>query len=157
MASDIIGVEHRCNSEGDTSRLAQALAQVVSLGTVIALNGDLGTGKTVFARALCRAWGVPVDVPITSPTFAVVNTYEGRFPIHHFDVYRLSDIDELEAVGFRDFVGPDAMAIVEWAEQVKSALPAKHIEVSIRDGVAAHQRMIVISQRGIGTQEAVER
>ncbi len=157
MTADIIGMEHRCDSVEATIDLASRLAGQLPLGSLVALNGDLGTGKTVFARAMCRAWDVPEAVPITSPTFAVVNTYEGRWPVHHFDVYRLSDTDELEAIGFRDFVGSDAMAIVEWAERVELALPAQYIEVSIRDGDSVHQRLITISERGGEAQEAAER
>ena len=155
--TDLAGLQHRCDSVEETEALAGRLADALPAGSLVALNGDLGTGKTVFARALCRAWGVPESVPITSPTFAVVNTYMGRFEVHHFDVYRLSDTDELEAVGCRDFVVPEAMAIVEWAERVKSALPAQHIEVSIRDGDSVHQRLITILYRGVESQEAAER
>ena len=136
------------NSVDETVVIAHELAKMLLPGTLVALNGDLGTGKTVFARALCRALGVPADVPVTSPTFSVVNSYDGRLPIHHFDVYRLSDADELEAIGFRDFVAPDAIALVEWAERLRNALPAQHIEVLIRDGSSDDQRIIEIIEWG---------
>ncbi|MEC8023494.1 MAG: tRNA (adenosine(37)-N6)-threonylcarbamoyltransferase complex ATPase subunit type 1 TsaE [Myxococcota bacterium] len=147
--------EYICNSVDETIALAYAVAETLQPGSLVALNGDLGTGKTVFARALCRALDVPETVPITSPTYSVVNSYVGRWPIHHFDVYRLSDIDELEAVGFRDFVTSDATAIVEWAERVASALPAQYIDVLIRDGVSEHQRVIVVMKRSPEPQKAV--
>lgn len=105
-----------------TIELARALAEHVAPGDLVVLEGDLGAGKTFFARALCRALGVPPSVPITSPTFTLVHEYEGRVPIAHSDLYRLRDPDELGQLGLRERRGEGALLIVEWARPYASAL-----------------------------------
>ena len=113
-------------------------------GDVIALIGDLGAGKTCFARGLARGLSVPTDVPVTSPTFTMMNHYEGRLPLYHFDLYRVTDLDELEAIGYRDFVGGDGVAVMEWADRVPDALPAAHIRIEIHLGEKANERRITV-------------
>lgn len=97
-----------------TIRLAQALAPALRGGDLVLLEGDLGAGKTFFTRALCRALGVPRDVRVTSPTFALVQELEGRLRIAHADLYRLGDTDELGPLGLRDARGEGALLVVEW-------------------------------------------
>ncbi|MFT7621917.1 MAG: tRNA threonylcarbamoyladenosine biosynthesis protein TsaE, partial [Myxococcota bacterium] len=98
--------EHQSKSARTTARIAERLAAQLGAGDVVALIGDLGAGKTCFVRGLARGLGIPPDVPVTSPTFTVVNAYtSGRLPLYHFDLYRLQDVDELEGIGYRDFVG----------------------------------------------------
>lgn len=97
-----------------TIRLAQALAPALRGGDLVLLEGDLGAGKTFFTRALCRALGVPRDVRVTSPTFALVQELEGRLRIAHADLYRLGDADELGPLGLRDARGEGALLVVEW-------------------------------------------
>ncbi len=129
--------------------IARRLAATLQPGAVIALIGDLGVGKTVFVRGLARGLGIPDDVPITSPTFTVINTYtQGRLPLYHFDLYRLADVDELEAIGYRDFVGHDGVAVLEWADRVPDALPIKHLEIVITAGEDDNQRLIQSCLRG---------
>ena len=97
-----------------TIRLAQALAPALRGGDLVLLEGDLGAGKTFFTRALCRALGVPRDVRVTSPTFALIQELEGRLRIAHADLYRLGDADELGPLGLRDARGEGALLVVEW-------------------------------------------
>ena len=97
-----------------TIRLAQALAPALRGGDLVLLEGELGAGKTFFTRALCRALGVPRDVRVTSPTFALVQELEGRLRIAHADLYRLGDADELGPLGLRDARGEGALLVVEW-------------------------------------------
>ncbi|MBQ9915098.1 MAG: tRNA (adenosine(37)-N6)-threonylcarbamoyltransferase complex ATPase subunit type 1 TsaE [Clostridia bacterium] len=122
------------NSEAETLALAETFADRLLGGEVICLRGDLGAGKTVFSKGLCKALGVTEHV--SSPTFCLVNEYEGeRFPIYHFDLYRIEDPDELYEIGFSEFTEGAGVAIIEWPQRAEEMLPAKRIEVSIdRDG-----------------------
>ena len=127
-----------------TERFAARLAASLKPGDVIALIGDLGAGKTCFVRGLARALQVPSDVPVTSPTFTMMNHYEGRMPIYHFDLYRVEDLDELEAIGYREFVGGDGLAVLEWADRVPEALPSQHIRIEIQLGDSLTDRHIAM-------------
>lgn len=126
--------------------LGRALGDSLNRGAVVALVGELGAGKTCFVRGLARGLGIPDAVAITSPTFTVVNTYDqGRIPLYHFDLYRLADEDELEAIGYRDFVGTDGVAVLEWADKIPAALPDRYLEVVITQGARDNQRSIALS------------
>ena len=129
-------------------RVAATLARRLAPGDVVALVGDLGAGKTVFVRGLARGLGVPAEVPITSPTFTLMNTYRGRLPIYHFDLYRVADVEEIEAAGVREFLGGDGVAVIEWADRVPEALPARCWRVTIVEGEGADEREIVIAEPG---------
>ncbi|NUQ75763.1 MAG: tRNA (adenosine(37)-N6)-threonylcarbamoyltransferase complex ATPase subunit type 1 TsaE [Polyangiaceae bacterium] len=105
-----------------TVKLARALAEALKPGDLVVLRGDLGAGKTFFARALCRALGVPGDVSITSPTFTLVHEHRGRVPIAHADAYRLGGAGELTELGLRERRGEGAVVLVEWGEPYIEAL-----------------------------------
>jgi tRNA threonylcarbamoyl adenosine modification protein YjeE len=111
-----------------TQDLADRLAPQLRRGDVVALNGDLGAGKTAFARALLRAWGVSGEVP--SPTFTLVQHYAvNGMSIAHFDLYRLQSPDELDELGWDDAV-TDGVVLVEWAERAGGRLPADRLEMT---------------------------
>ncbi len=132
-----------------TAAIAKKLAADLRAGDCIALIGELGAGKTVFVRGLARALGVPESEPVTSPTFTVVNTYDsGRLPLYHFDLYRLGDVDELEGIGYRDMVGGDGIAVLEWADRVPDALPERHLRVEIVPGEADNERTVKVARVG---------
>lgn len=113
-----------------TFELGVRLGQALRPGDVVALVGDLGAGKTQLARGVCRGAGVP-DAEVASPTFAIVATYRGRIPVHHADLYRVADEDELYATGFADLVGGEGALLVEWADRVPGALPAERLTVTL--------------------------
>jgi tRNA threonylcarbamoyladenosine biosynthesis protein TsaE len=114
-----------------TRAQARALAALLQPGDFIGLQGELGAGKTEFSRALCIACGVDPK-RISSPTFAIVQAYEGgRLPLHHADLYRLADSDELYATGFFDLVGGESAMLVEWIDQIPDAAPPDHLWVTI--------------------------
>lgn len=96
---------------------------------VVALDGELGVGKTLFAKGFAKGLGIESD--ILSPTFNIVKTYEGEVRLHHFDVYRISDICELDEIGFEEFIYDNAIVLVEWASSVKEALPKDTVMVEI--------------------------
>lgn len=119
-----------------TTRLGARLGARLAPGDVVALVGDLGAGKTQLTRGACAGAGVaPGDV--SSPTFAIVQTYRGRLPVHHADLYRLGDVDELYATGFMDLLGGDGALLVEWADRIAGWLPPEHLLLRLEE-VAGH-------------------
>ena len=111
-------------------RLGRALGAAARPGDVVALVGDLGAGKTHLAQAIARGAGVPSDARVTSPTFAVVVEHAGRLPVHHADLYRLGDADELAEIGLVERAA-DGLLVVEWADRLPGALPADALWVTL--------------------------
>lgn len=136
-------MEHVTNSPAETEALGESLAEQLEPGTVIAFTGDLGAGKTAFVRGLARGLGVRERV--TSPTFTIVNEYEGgRLPLFHFDMYRLGSADELFDIGWEDYLARGGICAVEWSENVSDALDNDCLRVDIRRGENDDQRIITI-------------
>ena len=123
-------MEYISNSPAETEALGEALAARLTAGTVVAFTGDLGAGKTAFTRGLARGLGVPDRV--TSPTFTIVNEYQGRIPLFHFDMYRLPDADALFDIGWEDYLDRGGVCAVEWSKNVAEALPEDTVWVDIR-------------------------
>ena len=131
------------NSEEETEALGARLAEQLGPGAVVAFTGDLGAGKTAFTRGLARGLGIPDRV--TSPTFTIVNEYEGgRLPLFHFDMYRLASSDELFDIGWEDYLARGGVCAVEWSENVSEALEEDAVRVDLRRGGTENQRHIVI-------------
>jgi tRNA threonylcarbamoyladenosine biosynthesis protein TsaE len=119
------------NDERDTERLGAALAKVLPPGTVVALIGTLGAGKTRLVQAVAAAIGNPPG-SVTSPTFVLLNEYlGGRLPIYHFDTYRLKDEDEFLALGPDEYFDSNGLVFVEWADRVARLLPDERLEIEI--------------------------
>ena len=136
-------MEHVTNSPSETEALGESLAGQLEPGTVIAFTGDLGAGKTAFVRGLAR--GLGVQERVTSPTFTIVNEYEGgRLPLFHFDMYRLGSADELFDIGWEDYLARRGVCAVEWSENVSDALDSDCLRVDIRRGENDGQRIITI-------------
>ena len=130
-------------SAAETEALGASMGARLKAGTVVAFTGDLGAGKTAFVRGLARGLGIPDRV--TSPTFTIVNEYEGgRLPLFHFDMYRLGSADELYDIGWEDYLARGGVCAVEWSENVKEALDRHTIWVEIRRGESQDQRVIQI-------------
>ena len=99
----------------DTFALGQKIGELVKPGTVISLVGDLGVGKTVFTQGLAK--GLGITEPVNSPTFTIVQVYDGgRLPFYHFDVYRIGDIEEMDEIGYEDYFYGEGVCLIEWAE-----------------------------------------
>ena len=123
-------MEYLTHSESETEALGARLAGALSPGAVVAYRGGLGMGKTAFTRGLAQGLGYPGRV--TSPTFTIVNEYEGgRLPLFHFDMYRLADAGALFDIGWEDYLDRGGVCAVEWSEQVAEALPEDTVYVSI--------------------------
>lgn len=136
-------MEFVTNSERETEELGARLAERLEPGVVIAFTGDLGAGKTAFTRGLARGLGI-LD-RVTSPTFTIVNEYEGgRLPLFHFDMYRLGSSDELFDIGWEDYLTRGGVCAVEWSENVSDALEEGSVLVEIRRGARDNQRVIAV-------------
>jgi N-acetylmuramate 1-kinase len=132
--SAVTTLEVRVQDEAGTSRLAGDIAAVLAPGDVIALTGDLGMGKSAFARALIRALAGDDELEVPSPTFTLVQTYEtARLPVAHFDLYRLSDPGELVEIGFDDALR-SGVSLIEWPDRAADALPTNRLDITIADG-----------------------
>ena len=117
-------------SATDTLQLGSRLGKLCKAGDVILLNGDLGVGKTVFSKGLGK--GLGIMEPISSPTFTILQVYEeGRIPLYHFDVYRISDLEEMEEIGYEDYFYGGGVCLIEWAEQIREILPDRTVEITI--------------------------
>ncbi len=129
-------------------RLAEGLALKLRAGDVVALHGDLGAGKTTFARFLIRALLGDADAEVPSPTFPIVQHYDTpRFAVTHFDLYRLADADELEEVGFSDACG-DSLVLIEWPDRAGASLPSDRIDIHIEMSGTGEQRCLRIEGQG---------
>ena len=123
-------MEYLSHNEQETEALGQRLAAALSPGAVVAYRGGLGMGKTAFTRGLAK--GLGYSGRVTSPTFTIVNEYEGgRLPLFHFDMYRLEDDDALFDIGWEDYLDRGGICAVEWSEQVADAMPADTVYVTI--------------------------
>ena len=133
-------------SAEDTAKLGEQLARTLVPGSVVALTGDLGAGKTVFAKGVAK--GLGVARAITSPTFTLLNIYdESKFPLYHFDLYRIESVDEAEAAGLGEYLGArDAVSLVEWHTNVPQLLPDKYIEVEITK-TSDTARILIIKEK----------
>ncbi|MCD7918118.1 MAG: tRNA (adenosine(37)-N6)-threonylcarbamoyltransferase complex ATPase subunit type 1 TsaE [Clostridiales bacterium] len=136
-------MEYETHSAAETEALGEHLASALGRGAVLAYTGDLGAGKTAFTRGVARGLGVPGRV--TSPTFTIVNEYEGgRLPLFHFDMYRLGSSEELYDIGWEDYLARGGVCAVEWSENVEDALE-DCIRVDIRRGLDEDSRKITIT------------
>lgn len=118
------------NSLEETKKLAEKFASTLKKGDVVLLNGDLGAGKTTFTQFVFKALGV--NEVVNSPTFAILKSYSGKFVLHHFDTYRISLEEAIEA-GFDEiFSNRDAVIFIEWSDSVKALLPDKNIVINIK-------------------------
>lgn len=143
-------------SEADTDRLGRLLAEALAPGTVVALVGTLGAGKTRLAQAIAAALGVPRD-EVTSPTFVLVNEYSaGRLPVFHFDAYRLRDEDEFFQLGPEEYFDSPGITLVEWADRVEDCLPRQHLRVEI-EVTGDHSRQFTLTASGENSQATVAR
>jgi len=147
-----------CHTESpaETEKLAELVGKKVHEGTVLCLEGDLGAGKTLFVQSLARTLGVTGEV--TSPTFNLMNVYEGICPIYHFDLYRLESEEELEDIGFFEYTEePEGIVLIEWADKFPESLPENYVRVSIeRDPAEENGRIFTFVSVGEEQQEFVE-
>lgn len=133
------------SSVEETEAAGEALGRYLAPGAVVAMYGGLGAGKTAFVRGMAR--GLGSSARVTSPTFTIVNEYEGRLPLFHFDMYRLSSSDELFDIGWDDYLGRGGVCVVEWSEKVEDAFDGSEIRVEI-SRISENVRMVTIEEAG---------
>jgi DNA polymerase len=122
------------------------LGELLRAGDVVSLVGDLGAGKTVFARGVARALGV--TEPVVSPSFTIVREYDGRMPLVHVDVYRIDTVQELYDLGFEELVRDDAVTLVEWGDMIDGLLPGDRLDVRLAPGATDDERVVEIEGHG---------
>lgn len=118
-------------SAAETQRLARLVGTLAPPGLVLTIAGDLGSGKTCFVQGLARGLEVPQDVYVTSPSYTLVNSYDGRHPLHHVDLYRLGAAD-LDDIGLFDLMVAPAVVAIEWPERMADDLPAERLAIHIQ-------------------------
>lgn len=129
------------NSIEETIEIGAKLAKKLKKGSVVALVGGLGSGKTVFTKGIAKGLGVKEPRYVNSPTFVIIKEYKGRLPLYHFDLYRLNKSGVLDLEAYDEYFYGDGVSVVEWADKIRRFLPAKRIEVRMR---AAGERKRII-------------
>ncbi|WP_282924159.1 tRNA (adenosine(37)-N6)-threonylcarbamoyltransferase complex ATPase subunit type 1 TsaE [Mediterraneibacter massiliensis] len=117
-------------SPEETFSVGRRMGEKAYPGQVFTLTGDLGVGKTVFTQGLAK--GLGIEEPVSSPTFTIVQVYEeGRLPFYHFDVYRIGDMEEMDEIGFEEYIMGDGVSLIEWANLIEEILPTPRTEILI--------------------------
>ena len=145
---------YETNSAEETFEIARKFGENAKPGDVYTLDGDLGVGKTVFAKGF--ASGLVVRDVVSSPTFTIVNIYEGgRLGFYHFDVYRIADSEEMFEIGFDDYIYGDGVSLIEWASLIDDILPEKRCDIRIEKNPekGLDFRRITVDKKGYGSEE----
>ena len=132
--------------EKDTMSVAESICKNIKKGTVIAFSGGMGMGKTAFVRGALKAFGNSSFV--SSPTFSLVHDYGGEPHIYHFDMYRVTDLDDLYSTGFFDYLDGESVLFIEWSENIAEALPENTVRIKIDRGNEPDSRKITVSGGG---------
>ena len=139
----------------DTFALGKQMGKEAKPGQLFTLIGDLGVGKTVFTQGF--AAGLGITEPVNSPTFTILQSYEGgRLPFYHFDVYRIGDVEEMEEIGYEDCFYGDGVCLVEWADLIEEILPERYTEVCIEKDLSRgfDYRRIILTRKGMDVGSA---
>lgn len=139
----------------DTVNIAYKLAKIMENGGIILLDGDLGAGKTVFTTGIAKA--ISVHEFIKSPTFTIVNEYQGDKKLNHFDVYRLESEDDLDDIGFWEYLEDGSFVVIEWSKKIASILPKDNIEVTITKDLTKGLDYRIITLKFNGKYKELER
>lgn len=122
-------------SAEETFALGERIGKAAKAGQVFTLIGDLGVGKTVFTQGMAK--GIGITEPVSSPTFTIVQEYgEGRLPFYHFDVYRIGDVEEMDEIGYEDYIYGEGVCLIEWANLIEEILPENRTEITIEKDLA---------------------
>ncbi|NBI07322.1 tRNA (adenosine(37)-N6)-threonylcarbamoyltransferase complex ATPase subunit type 1 TsaE [Senegalia massiliensis] len=141
-------------STEQTERLGKLIGSLLNSGDIICLDGDLGAGKTTLTKSIVK--GLGVDEYVTSPTFTIVNEYEGKVHVNHFDVYRISDVDEMYDIGYDEYMDSESVNIIEWSSIIKEILPEDRIEINIERLEKDNKRKFNINSIGERYKDLVE-
>ena len=137
----------KTESPEETQALGEQIGKTLKQGDVIALIGDLGTGKTCLTQGIARGVGISSDEVVNSPSYILINEYNGKIPIYHIDLYRLEDSAEIAELGLSEYIEGDGICIIEWAERMADALPDTAIKIHITLAEASgNERLAPIPQ-----------
>lgn len=139
-------------NEEQTKEIGYKLGQLLTSKSVVCLIGDLGAGKTTMTQSLAKA--LEVDDYITSPTFNIVNEYEGRMPLYHFDVYRIGSSDEMYDIGFDEYIDGEGVCIIEWANLIEDILPNEYLYIEMNYKETG--REMILTPKGEKYEEIVK-
>jgi len=144
-------MEFKVNTIEETTNIGFQLGQLLNSSDIICLTGDLGTGKTHITKGIAK--GLNINDIITSPTFNIVNEYDsGRLKLNHFDVYRVSDPDEIYAIGFDDYIFSEAVSVIEWANYIEDILPKEYLHIHISKDFTKNEDYRIITLIGYGSR-----
>lgn len=146
-------LEFQTNSVTETQRIGEKLGHLLKPGDVVRLEGNLGAGKTTIAQGICR--GLGVKEPVTSPTFAIMHQYDGKYPVYHIDAYRIESETELQDLGLEEFLEGEGVSLVEWAEKIISIMPTTYLLVEIKTS-ATNEQGRVITLKVEGTEQVYD-
>lgn len=135
-------------AENETEKLGLSIGKLAWPGMIILLKGDLGVGKTVLTRGICR--GLGIDEPITSPTYTLIHEYYGRLPLYHFDIYRLGSAEEMYDLGYEEFFDGQGVTVVEWPERMEDLGPDEYLEITIERVSIEEQDKRLIKLKSMG-------
>ncbi len=140
--------EYETFSPEETFAIGEQFGREAKPGQVLALTGDLGVGKTLFTQGLAK--GLGIEGPVSSPTFTIVQVYEnGRIPFYHFDVYRIADPEEMDEIGFDDYVYGEGICLIEWAELIEDILPENCTRITIEKNLEKGFDYRIIKVKGV--------
>jgi tRNA threonylcarbamoyladenosine biosynthesis protein TsaE len=145
LSKEFINRKIITSSHEETKNMGKRFAQMLSPGDVVAFSGELGSGKTTLIQGICGGLGVKNYV--RSPCFVIINEYNGKFKVYHFDLYRLDNEKELEDLGYEEYFYGDGVCLVEWAEKAERLLPGQRIQVNLKI-LSERKREIQIKGRG---------
>ncbi|PIU42115.1 MAG: tRNA (adenosine(37)-N6)-threonylcarbamoyltransferase complex ATPase subunit type 1 TsaE [Candidatus Omnitrophica bacterium CG07_land_8_20_14_0_80_42_15] len=139
-------------SPSETEKLGKKIASFLTKGDVLALIGELGSGKTTFTKGIAEGLGVKTAKYVNSPSFVIIKEHAGRIPLFHMDLYRLEDISELDTTGYEEYVGSDGICVIEWADKMSYLLPKEHIRIEMyfKD---VNERLIKLIPKGARYKE----
>lgn len=122
-------MEFLSNSPEDTEDIGRILGSIAQRGYIVCLEGELGAGKTQFAKGFAK--GLGINEHITSPTFTIINEYNGRIPLYHFDAYRINDVEEMYEIGCDEYFFGEGVCLIEWANLIEDIIPKENIKISV--------------------------
>jgi tRNA threonylcarbamoyladenosine biosynthesis protein TsaE len=125
-------MKHITKSRDETINLGAKISGTLKPGDVLAIVGDLGSGKTTLVKGIAKGLCVKNSRYVNSPSFVIIKEYKGKIPLYHFDVYRLNVLSELDTLSFEEYFYSDGICVVEWADKIKKLLPKRYLEVKLK-------------------------
>ncbi len=143
------------NNIDETIKLGALLGRLLKPGDIIALSGELGSGKTTLTKGIAKGMGVKDSKYVNSPSFVIVKEHKGRIPLYHFDVYRLDDPSDLDTVGYKEYFYGKGVTVIEWADKIPQLLPEDRLEINL-SVKSETKREVVLITHGIKSENLLK-